>query len=114
MRRRGRKTQFYGLISRNGEKAEWGNECLLLQALEWGVILFFLLGVDSNLERLEDLDLNLGSKLLLLGGTRVGDTLSLGKVVTDGLGAELLDGEGLDSVDVERRVGVHGNETSRD
>lgn len=44
-----------------------------------------LLGEDSGLKGLEDLDLDLGSKLLLLGGGRVGKTLGLGQVVADGL-----------------------------
>ncbi len=44
-----------------------------------------LLGVDSRLEGLENLDLNLGSELLLLGGTRGSNTLGLSKVVANGL-----------------------------
>lgn len=106
---------------------------------------YHLLGVDSSLERLENLDLNLSSELLLLGGSSVGKTLGLSEVGTDSLeyaktvdgelvnspfqshnanyfnstvksylSAELLDGESLDGVDVEGRVGIHGGETSRD
>lgn len=44
-----------------------------------------LLGKDGGLKRLEDLDLDLGSELLLLGGGRGGKTLGLGQVVADGL-----------------------------
>jgi len=44
-----------------------------------------LLGVESGLERLENLNLNLGRELLLLSGTGGGSTLGLGQVVTDSL-----------------------------
>jgi len=44
-----------------------------------------LLGVDGSLKKFENLNLNLGSELLLLGGTRVSNTLGLSEVVADGL-----------------------------
>jgi len=44
-----------------------------------------LLGVESGLEGLENLNLNLGRELLLLSGTGGGSTLGLGQVVTDSL-----------------------------
>jgi hypothetical protein len=46
---------------------------------------YHLLGVDSSLERLENLNLNLGSELLLLGGSSVGKALGLSEVGTDSL-----------------------------
>lgn len=46
---------------------------------------YHLLGKDGGLEGLENFDLNLGSKLLLLGGSSVGKTLGLSEVGADGL-----------------------------
>lgn len=46
---------------------------------------YHLLGKDGSLEGLENLNLNLGSELLLLGGSSVGKTLGLSEVGADGL-----------------------------
>jgi hypothetical protein len=58
------------------------------------------------------LHLNLGLRNVLLAAAAVGDLLGLGELVADGLGAEVLEGVGLDSVDAQGRVGLDDGETS--
>lgn len=58
------------------------------------------------------LHLNLSLSNVLLAAAAVGDLLGLGELVADGLGAEVLQGVGLDGVDTQGGVGLDDGETS--
>lgn len=59
------------------------------------------------------LKLNLGLSNVLLTSTAVRNLLGFGDLVSDRLGAEVLERETLDSVDAQDRVGLDGSETTR-
>ena len=56
------------------------------------------------------LNLNLGLRDVLLTSTAARDLLRLGELGPDGVGAEVLQGVALDSVDAQKRVGLDGSE----
>ena len=60
------------------------------------------------------LKLNLGLSDVLLATATAGDLLCLRDLVLDSLGAEVLKGVALNSVDAELRAGLNGSEAARD
>lgn len=59
------------------------------------------------------LELDLGLCNVLLATTSAGDLLGLGDLVSDGLGAEVLDRETLDGVDAQLRAGLDNRKSAR-
>jgi hypothetical protein len=62
--------------------------------------------------RMPYLELNLGLSNVLLATAAAGNLLGLGDLVADGLGAEVLQGVSLDSVDAQGRVGLDSGEST--
>jgi hypothetical protein len=60
------------------------------------------------------LQLDLGLSNILLASAAVGNLLGLSNLGSDGLGAEVLKGVSLNSVDAEDGVGLDGSESTRD
>lgn len=60
------------------------------------------------------LQLDLGLSNILLTSAAVGNLLGLSDLGSDGLGAEVLKGVSLNSVDAEDGVGLNGSESTRD
>lgn len=58
------------------------------------------------------LQLNLGLGDVLLAAAAVRDLGGLGDLVLDGVEAEVLEGEALDGVDAQDRVGLYGSEST--
>lgn len=69
---------------------------------------------EGRVDGLEDLELDAGLSLLLLRGGRADDLLGLVDAVADGVGGELVERVGLDSVDGEGVVGVDSGEAGGD
>ena len=69
--------------------------------------------LQDCLDGLEDLDLDLGLGNVQLAAAAVDNLLGLGQLGLDGLGREVLEGVGLDSVDAQDGVGLDGSEAAR-
>lgn len=65
-----------------------------------------------SLEGLEHLELNLSLSDILLTAAAAGDLLGLGDLVLDGVGAEVLKRETLNSVDAQLGVGLDNGEST--
>lgn len=67
---------------------------------------------DENSRDVTCLQLNLGLSNVLLAAAAVGNLLGLGELGSDGVGAEVLQGVGLDGVDAQGRVRLDDGESS--
>lgn len=67
---------------------------------------------QDSLQALQNLQLNLSLSNVLLAATAAGNLLGLSDLRLDGLGAEVLDGVSLNSVDAHGRVGLNDGEST--